>query len=60
MIVFSALTPLVGRQEKHPACKKFSYEVLACIVICLNYTRCKRFADDPADATATPSSIASL
>ena len=26
---FSALTPLVGRQEGHPACKKLSGEVLA-------------------------------
>jgi len=26
---FSALTLLVGRQEKHPACKKLSGEVLA-------------------------------
>jgi len=27
-ITFSALTPLVGRQEEHPACKKLSDEVL--------------------------------
>jgi len=26
---FRALTPLVGRQEEHPACKKMSDEVLA-------------------------------
>jgi len=26
---FSAVTLLVGRQEKHPACKKLSDEVLA-------------------------------
>ena len=25
---FSALTPLVGRQEEHPVCKKLSDEVL--------------------------------
>jgi len=25
---FSALTPLTGRQEEHPACKKMSDEVL--------------------------------
>jgi len=29
MIAFSALTPLVGRQEGHPACKKLSGGVLA-------------------------------
>jgi len=28
-IAFSALTLLVGRQEKHPACKKLSGGVLA-------------------------------
>jgi len=28
---FSALTLFVGRQEEHPACKKLSDEVLACI-----------------------------
>jgi len=32
---FSALTPLVGRQEGHLACKKLSGGVLACMVICL-------------------------
>jgi len=26
---FSALTPLTGRQEEHPACKKLSDEVLS-------------------------------
>jgi len=29
MVAFSALTLLVGRQEGHPACKKFSGGVLA-------------------------------
>jgi len=29
IIAFSALTLLVGRQERHPACKKLSGEVLA-------------------------------
>jgi len=31
---FSALTPLVGRQEEHPACKKTEWWV-AGVVICL-------------------------
>ena len=30
---FSALTLLVGRQEGHPACKKLSGEVLACLSV---------------------------
>jgi len=34
-VAFSALTPLVGRQEEHPACKKLSDELLAGIFICL-------------------------
>ena len=29
LTAFSALTLLVGRQERHPACKKLSGEVLA-------------------------------
>jgi len=29
MIAFSALTPLAGRQEWHPACKKWSGGMLA-------------------------------
>jgi len=29
VIAFSALTLLVGQQERHPACKKLSGEVLA-------------------------------
>jgi len=32
---FSALTLLVGHQERHPACKKLSGGVLAYMVICL-------------------------
>jgi len=28
-VAFSALTLLVGRQERHPACKKLSNELLA-------------------------------
>jgi len=34
-IAFSALTLLVGRQEGHPACKKLSGGVLACLLIFL-------------------------
>jgi len=30
---FSALTLLAGRQEGHPACKKLSGEVLACLSV---------------------------
>jgi len=54
---FSALTLLVGRQEEHPACNKLSDEVLAG---CLSGARYECFAYGPADATATPSSLASL
>jgi len=32
---FSALTLLVGRRERHPACKKLSSGVLAWLVVCL-------------------------
>jgi len=46
---FSALTLLVERQERHPACKKLSGGVLAWLSV---WTRC-RFAYGPADATAT-------
>jgi len=42
------LTLLVGLQEGHPACKKLSGEVLAC----MSGARC-RLAYGPADATAT-------
>jgi len=54
---FSALTLLVGRQEGHPACKK--YGVMRCWCGCLSGARCKGFAYGSADATATPSSLAS-
>jgi len=30
---FSALMLLVGWQERHPACKKLSYEVLECLSV---------------------------
>ena len=48
LFAFSALTLLVGRQEGHPACKKLSGGVLAC----LSGKRCS-LAYGPADATAT-------
>jgi len=32
-MAFSALTLLVGRQEGHPACKKLSGGVLACLSV---------------------------
>ena len=47
---FSALMPLVGQQEGHPACKKLSGGVLAWLY--LSGVRC-RLACGPADATAT-------
>ena len=50
---------LVGPQEEHPACNKLSDEVLAWLPMSI-----ERGANDlhygPADATATPSSLASL
>jgi len=44
---FSALTLLPGHQKQHVACKILSDEVLSA-------ARCRRFANGPADATATP------
>jgi len=35
IIAFSALTLLVGHQEKHPVCKKLTDKVLAAILACL-------------------------
>jgi len=49
---FSALTLLVGRQEGHPACKNW-------VVGCWCGYLC-RLASDPADATATHLSLASV
>ena len=46
---FSALTLLVGRQERHPACKKLSG---GCWHGYLSGARC-RLAYGPADANAT-------
>ena len=53
IIVFSALTLLVGRQEEHPACKNRGMRRWRGY---LSRARCKWFAYRPADATATPSS----
>jgi len=46
---FSAWTPLVGRQEGHPACKKLSGEVLVWLSVWSEVQTCTC----PADATAT-------
>jgi len=54
-IAFSALTMLVGWQEGHPACKNW---LMRCWCGYLSEVRCKWFACGPADATATPSSLA--
>ena len=48
---FSALTPLVGRQEEHPACKNW---VMRCQCGCLSGVKCSLFAYGPAAATAIP------
>ena len=57
LIAFSALTLLVERQKGHPACKNWVVRDWHCY---LSQARCKWFACGPADATATPSSLASL
>jgi len=49
VVAFSALTLLVWRQERHPACKN---RVLGCLCGCHSGARC-RHAYGPADATAT-------
>jgi len=48
-IAVFALTLLVGRQEEHPACKKW---VVGCWRSYVSGSRC-RFAYGPDDATAT-------
>jgi len=53
---FSALTLLVGQQEWHLACKTLLVRYWQGY---LSGARCKWFAYGPADATATPSSLAS-
>jgi len=57
MVAFSALTLLVRRQEQHLACKKLSGEVLAWLSVC---SEVQMMCICPADATATPSSLASF
>jgi len=54
---FCGLTLLAGHREKHLACKNW---VIKCWRGYLSGARCKWFAYGPADATATPSSVASL
>jgi len=54
---FSALTLLVGHQEKHPACKKLSDEILALLS---GWSEVQTICLCPADAAATQSSLASL
>ena len=53
---FSASTPLVGRQEEHPACKNW---VKRCWCGYLSPSRCKLFAYGPADANASQNPIIS-
>jgi len=55
--LISAVTLLVGRQKGIRPVKNLSNGVLICF---LSGTRCKWFAYGPADATATPLSLASL
>ena len=54
---FSALSVLVGYREEHAAVKNC---VLWCWCRYMSGARCKWFAYGPANATATPSSVASL
>ena len=58
MIAFSALTLLVVHREEHLSWKE--NWVMRCWRGYLSGSRCKRFAHGPADATATPSFLASL
>jgi len=51
----NALTPLVGWEEGHLACKNWLVRYWCSY---LSGARCKWFAYEPADATATPSSLA--
>jgi len=55
LVAFSALMLLVGQQEGHPTCKNW---VVRYWHGYLSGARCKWFAYGPADATATPSSLA--
>jgi len=54
---FTALTLLFGWEEGHPACKKTEWWMHG--YLSGSGSRC-RFAYGPADATATPSSLASV
>jgi len=56
-VAFIALMLLVGCQEEHLACKKLTDEVLAWLSI---WNKVQVICIGPADATATPSSLASL
>jgi len=56
-VAFSALTLLSGQQEVHLAHKNW---VMRCWYGHLSAAKCKWFVYGPADATATPSSLASL
>jgi len=47
LFAFSSLTPLVGRQEGHPACKKLNGGVMAWLSVWSKVQTCR------ADATAT-------
>jgi len=55
-VAFSALTLVVGHQEKHPACKRIKWWAYGY----LPGGRYRWFAYGPADATSTPLSLASL
>jgi len=56
-LINSALTLLVGRHEEHLACKQLSHEVQAWLSV---WSEMQMIAYGPADATASPSSLASL
>jgi len=51
---FSALTPFVGCQEEHPACKKLSDEMLGLLSV---WSEVQMICIGPADAIATQSSL---
>jgi len=57
MLICCGLTLLIGHQEEHLACKKW---MMRCWRGYLSRARCKWFAYDRADATATTSSLALL
>jgi len=57
IFAFSALTLLVGRQEEHPACKKW---VMRCCSGYLPAARCRLFAYGSADTTHTHTHLTAL